>query len=116
MKVRFSLLLLAVAFLAFSGEARAGTIKEETFACRIAEQTMQAAENYVRKKYDSVSCAAEWEKIDAGVSKKCLRIDACGAEREFLIEVYCERSYKLSTPIGLPMEQGNCSDFDTKPP
>ncbi len=111
-----TVLLLAVALLAFNYEARAGTIKEETFACKIAEQVKQAVEVYVIKKYDSVKCATEWEKIDAGVSKKCLKCDINGFEREFYIEIYCDGTYKLTTPLRLPIEQGDCSELMNKPP
>lgn len=107
MKARTLVFLLTATLLAFNYEARAGIVKEETLACRIFEQAKQVVENYVIKKYDSVNCAGEWKKIDAGIRKKCSRIDASGYIREFYVEIFCDGEYRICTEIFLIMDKGN---------
>jgi len=115
MKAR-NLLVMVMALLVFIGEARTGTIKEETFACKISEQAKQIVENYVRKKYDSVRCDNDWMKIDSGVRKKCSRIDAAGYDREFYADIFCDGRYRLCTAIFMIMEQGEWRDLLSQPP
>ncbi len=116
MKARTIVFLLTAVLLVFNSEARAGTIKEETFACRISEQAKQVVENYVIKKYDSVNCAEEWKKIDVGVRKMCSRIDALGYSWEFYIEIFCGGKYRICTEIFKIMDQGDWHDLTINPP